>query len=275
MMCSEIVIPNRSMAFEGLDVVDAKYQSTVFGKHIHEEYTIGIIENGAQKFYHKGDVKIAAQNQLVIVNPDDVHTGEAASPEGWRYRAMYPTSEHFHDIYSDLDLGYDRAPYFPESVVSAPDIASNIRLIFDQISLNASRLHTETLLYALLIKMVLRLSTRRPLRTTQLNSKQKLYRAKEYIRATFDQDISLKEVAETSHLSQNYLIRAFTNEFGLPPHSYQLQLKINKAKRLLQRGYLTSEVAIECGFYDQSHLHRHFFRSYGISPGKFRRNMNS
>ncbi|MFT6915741.1 MAG: AraC-like DNA-binding protein [Motiliproteus sp.] len=275
MMRSEIVIPNRSMAFEGLDIVDARYQSTVFGKHIHEEYTIGVIENGAQKFLHKGKIKIAAQNQLVIVNPDDVHTGETASPEGWRYRAMYPTSEHFNDVYRDLDLGCDRAPYFPESVVSAPDIACHIRIIFDQISLNATRLHTEALLYALLIKMILRLSTRRPVRPKQLYSKQKLYRAKEYIRATFDQDISLKEVAETARLSQNYLIRAFTNEFGLPPHGYQLQLKINKAKCLLKKGYLTSEVAIECGFYDQSHLHRHFLRSYGISPGKFRRNMNS
>ena len=273
-MYREIVIPNRSMALEGLDLVDAQYTSTVFGKHIHEEYIIGVIETGAQKFLHKKALKVASQNQLVIVNPDDVHTGEAASPNGWRYRAMYPTSEHFSEVYNDLGLGCDLAPYFPESVVSAPDIARDLRLVFDQISLNATRLHAETLLYALLMKLVLRLSIKKPEKQKQRYSKHKLYEAKEYLRATFDQNISLKELAEIAGLSQNYLIRAFTQEFGLPPHRYQLQLKINKAKSLLKRGHLTSEVAISCGFFDQSHLHRHFLRSYGISPGLFRRTMN-
>ena len=153
-MYREIVIPNRSMALEGLDLVDAQYKSTVFGKHIHEEYTIGVIETGAQKFLHKKALKVASQNQLVIVNPDDVHTGEAASPNGWRYRAMYPTPKHFSEVYNDLGLGCDLAPYFPESVVSAPDIARDLRLVFDQISLNATRLHAETLLYALLMTLV-------------------------------------------------------------------------------------------------------------------------
>lgn len=158
-MCSEIVIPNRSTAFEGLDVVDARYQSTVFGKHIHEEYTIGIIEAGAQKFLHKKSMQVAVQNQLVLVNPDDVHTGETASPDGWRYRAMYPTMSQFSELYNDLGIGSGRAPYFRESVVSSPDLARDIRLVFDQISLNVTTLHAETLLYALLMKLVLRLST--------------------------------------------------------------------------------------------------------------------
>jgi hypothetical protein len=52
-MYREIVIPNRSLAFEGLYIADARYRTTVFGKHIYEEYTIGIIENGVQKFLHE------------------------------------------------------------------------------------------------------------------------------------------------------------------------------------------------------------------------------
>lgn len=273
-MCSEIVIPNRSTAFEGLDVVDARYQSTVFGKHIHEEYTIGIIEAGAQKFLHKKSMQVAVQNQLVLVNPDDVHTGETASPDGWRYRAMYPTMSQFSELYNDLGIGSGRAPYFRESVVSSPDLARDIRLVFDQISLNVTTLHAETLLYALLMKLVLRLSTTVSEEPKQRHSKSKVYLAKEYLRATFEQNISLKELAEATNLSQNYLIRAFTQEFGLPPHRYQLQLKVNKAKHLLRTGVTASEVAIECGFFDQSHLHRHFLRSFGISPGMFKKSMS-
>jgi AraC-like DNA-binding protein len=61
----------------------------------------------------------------------------------------------------------------------------------------------------------------------------------------------------------------FTRQTGMPPHSYQTQLRINHAKVLLRDGHSLAEIASITGFADQSHLTRHFHRYVGVSPGRY------
>jgi AraC-like DNA-binding protein len=55
----------------------------------------------------------------------------------------------------------------------------------------------------------------------------------------------------------------------MPPHEYQVQVRIMKAKTFLRLGRSISETASLVGFVDQSHFTRHFKRLVGITPGKF------
>ena len=64
-------------------------------------------------------------------------------------------------------------------------------------------------------------------------------------------------------------IRAFRKEVGLSPHAYLNQLRLLEARRLIAQGRAPADVATQVGFYDQSHLIRHFKRVYGITPGQY------
>lgn len=66
-------------------------------------------------------------------------------------------------------------------------------------------------------------------------------------------------------------MRQFRREVGLPPHAYLTQLRLARAKGLLARGTAIAAVATDCGFAAQSHLHRHFLRTYGVTPGRYQR----
>jgi AraC-like DNA-binding protein len=81
---------------------------------------------------------------------------------------------------------------------------------------------------------------------------------------------SLDELAAVGSLSPYYLIRRFQRELGLPPHAYQLQIRLQRAKADLQSDASLAGVAIKHGFFDQSHFHRHFKRAFGVSPGRYR-----
>lgn len=85
--------------------------------------------------------------------------------------------------------------------------------------------------------------------------------------------VSLTELAEDSGVSRFQLVRAFRRELGVPPHEYQTQLRVNRAKELLDAGRTAAEVAIEVGFTDQSHLTRHFKRLTLMTPGDFARGL--
>jgi AraC-like DNA-binding protein len=64
-------------------------------------------------------------------------------------------------------------------------------------------------------------------------------------------------------------VRTFTRSVGLPPKSYQTQVRLARAQRLLAEGKSPTWVTYECGFADQSHLCRRFKECYGLTPGTF------
>ncbi|OUR62020.1 AraC family transcriptional regulator [Colwellia sp. 39_35_sub15_T18] len=258
-------------AFNGIEVVNANYTKQTFSKHVHEGYTIGVIEYGAQRFYRSGDSHIAGKNSIILVNADDVHTGESATPDGWGYRAMYPTPEHFNQISTDLYNGKDITPYFRSSVIEDPQLAQQLRLIFAQIEVNSSKLLMETLFYATLINLTLRHSSTANIPKDISGSKHKLLLAKEFLDSYPEEDISLAQLATIAGLSQFHFIRQFKRHFDLTPHGYQIQARLKKAKTLLKLAIKPSQVAIDCGFHDQSHFTHHFKRALGTTPSRFQK----
>jgi AraC family transcriptional regulator len=97
-------------------------------------------------------------------------------------------------------------------------------------------------------------------------------RAKEVLSANLDGRVLLKEVARECGLSASHFTRAFHRTVGVAPHHWLLTHRIELAKqKLADRRLSLSEVALECGFADQSHLTRSFTRFVGVSPGAWRR----
>ena len=79
-------------------------------------------------------------------------------------------------------------------------------------------------------------------------------------------DIDLETLARKAGLSRFQALRAFKRRYGLPPHAYQIAVRLGQARRLLSEGNAPVEVALRCGFVDQSHFNRHFKRGYGVTP---------
>jgi AraC-like DNA-binding protein len=99
-----------------------------------------------------------------------------------------------------------------------------------------------------------------------------LRRANAFIEAHLDKDPSISDIAKECGLSASHFARAFRQACGMPPHRWLLKRRIERAKELLLDGDLEiAQIALACGFTDQSHLTRAFSRSEGYSPGKWRR----
>jgi AraC family transcriptional regulator len=97
-------------------------------------------------------------------------------------------------------------------------------------------------------------------------------RAKQILSAHLDGRVPLKEVARACGLSVSYFSRAFRRSAGVTPHNWLLTLRVEVAKQKLREGRLSlRDVALACGFADQSHLTQVFARFVGLSPGAWRR----
>jgi AraC-like DNA-binding protein len=94
---------------------------------------------------------------------------------------------------------------------------------------------------------------------------------KAYLEAHYAKEVTLQELANVANVSPFHLARVFRLAVGLPPHAYQIQLRIARARMLLAQGFEVSYVAHETGFFDQSHLTKQFKRHVGVTPGSYRK----
>lgn len=97
-------------------------------------------------------------------------------------------------------------------------------------------------------------------------------RVKDYIHDNLDQNISHIDLAEIAGMSLRNFARRFEEAIGIPPHKYQIAQRIERAKQMLRDDdHDISAIAANLGFYDQSHLNRHFKQEVGVTPSKYRR----
>ena len=96
--------------------------------------------------------------------------------------------------------------------------------------------------------------------------------AVDYMTANIDTAINLSDIAQAINRSPSHIARMFRTELGMPPHRYLINLRVEKARRLLEKTSMSiAEIAYECGFAHQEHLTRLFRRQTGTTPAAYRR----
>ncbi len=101
--------------------------------------------------------------------------------------------------------------------------------------------------------------------------KYKLRQAIDYIHTHIEQDIKLVDLAELVGMSQYYFAHLFKQSMGIAPYQYVIQQRVERAKQLLKyRDVAISDIALACGFANQSHFTKHFRKLTGITPKAYR-----
>jgi AraC-like DNA-binding protein len=110
-----------------------------------------------------------------------------------------------------------------------------------------------------------------PRPTTKLPPRAVVERLRELLHSTEGSRIRLLEFAQQAGVSQFKLLRGFKRLYGLPPHAYELNLRVERARHMLRAGHTAAEAAAANDFTDQSHFSRHFRRMWGMTPGQYAR----
>ena len=97
-------------------------------------------------------------------------------------------------------------------------------------------------------------------------------RATEMMSESLTEGPALSQLAEACGLSTRHFARAFRQSTGVPPHRWLLRHRVQRAQAMLRtRSLPLADIALRCGFADQSHFTRVFSREVGMSPGQWRR----
>ena len=199
----------------------------------------------------------SGRGDIMLINPGQMHTGRAVGSHGSTYRMFYPSTEILMEVAGEIAGKPQRLPAFPVSRVHDPALADLV-LSLHRGSENASisPLECDSRLLDVLARLI-------ELHADESDSMREgrpwhssVRHAVEYLQAHYAENVSLQQLASVENLSQFYLLRTFRNTVGVPPHVYQMQLRVSHARELLLRGFSPVQVAAETGFADQESSHQ-------------------
>ncbi|MEW6206872.1 MAG: AraC family transcriptional regulator [Acidobacteriota bacterium] len=255
---------------EGVELRTGEGVTSSYPRHWHEEYHLCVLEEGAGELVYRGSRHFTAAGSLFIIEPGEVHSHNKPFDE-LRFRNLYADAQLVRCTASDI-AGRDKSPpVFKEPVITDRDIIASYITLHSLMEKQASTLERESLMIDFFAQLITRYGEDRRIQKAG-REQQAVYRARDYLIENFSSNVSLQRLAEVARLSPFHLSRVFTAEMGMPPHAFQTQVRVTRAKEMLRRGVAISRTAMETGFADQSHLNRHFKRLLQVTPGQYIQN---
>ncbi len=238
------------------------------------EYVFGIISGHPMRSRRGREHRVVRPGQLVAWDPSEAHAGAAVDGKPWSARLMVVEAADLGALSGDKETDPLSDVAFPEPVVSDPPLAAAFLRLHIALEGPATRLERDEQLadwLDLLIERTAAVRSRRPPLTPRDDRALRL--ASDYLGDRPERNIGLDELALAAEIGKFRLVRLFRERTGLPPHALQIAHRVRRARRLLEAGETISATAAATGFADQSHLHRHFERSLGLTPGEYQRRL--
>ena len=248
-------------ATPGATAVAARSRQS-FARHSHEQFGIGVIDSGAQR-WHSGRTEVEAGFEAAIaVNAGEVHDGAPIGDGGRCWRMLYFDPPLVQAAARDLWSGAQGEFEFARPVMPDRRVAMRVRRLLRAETEPRLAGPSPDELFLELLAMVGTRATKGPVAVPC-----EIALAKARIDDDPGSPAPLAELAEIAGLGRFQLLRGFTRATGLTPHAYLLQRRAELVRRLIARGETLAIAAVGAGFADQSHMTRCFVAKYGFSPG--------
>jgi AraC-like DNA-binding protein len=256
---------------DDLLVFKARFHRFQFTRHSHEDFALGLIEEGIQCFSSQGKSHTAPQGSMITVNPDEIHDGQSADNRPYGYRLLYIPASLILEI-GTASGAAKTLPYFLAPVTHDRELAHRLTRLFTLLEdPSTNTLEACSLFYSLVVDLFSRHGTGRENQTVPRQLPMAIKKVRAYILDMAKEEISLDDMAEVAGLSRYHFLRTFTTSLGISPHAYLLNRRLQLAKTALKNGSTISDAALEAGFFDQSHLTRRFKAAFGLTPRQFQK----
>jgi len=257
--------------FSGVEAIAGNHIRNEFRRHIHDSYIIGIVDQGARIIDGQDGSTQVLENEIFVLNPGQVHACRSESPSGHSYRALSVRAEIMQSIACQISGLPEKTPFFKYVRYTHEALSDQIKQLFAIMDAPESDLQVESMLFALLAFLIGHFSASPPPIDQTQHPKDSIKRACDYIARNYKAYMSLKQLSDVACLSPFHFQREFKRQIGITPHEFLSDCRIREAKKMLLRSGDIADIAIQLGFFDQSHFSRIFKKAVGVPPGKYRR----
>jgi AraC-like DNA-binding protein len=259
----------RSQRLFGIDFAGYILYNHSFPRHFHDHYVIEMVISGQDNFYCDGKDYTASDNELVLINPGDVHTGCTSGDHLLHYFSICPDQAAIQKIASTMELDLPVDFRLSSAMIKKPALSAQFRELYRSFYEPHAGLKQEELFFGCMHGLLELSLKKKNVFQANVRKDPRIDVLSDYVQAHSNEDISLQDMADLVNLNPFHLVRMFKKVMGISPYEYLLVKRTEKAKELLRKGYSVGEAALEAGFYDSSHLHRLLRKFAAIPPKAF------
>ncbi len=249
-------------AYPGIERIQAQFRGDAFDLHRHDTYALGVTMRGVQTFRYRGEQRYSQPGRVIILHPDELHDGGAATEDGLVYRMLYLEPSV---LFQCLEASRIGLPFVDDPVVKDDRLAGLLLAALGELDRELDELFVDDFVSRLADGLVQH--ARQPQRPLGSIAWGQARAAREYLEAHVTRGVRSQELEQITGLDRFALARHFRAAFATSPHRFLLMRRLQQAKALIVEGEPIAEVAAATGFADQSHLTRHFKKAFGIAPG--------
>ena len=242
-----------------VEAFHARFTDHAYPPHAHDTWTLLVVDEGVIRYDLDRHEHGALRPSVTLLPPHVAHTGRAATERGFRKRVLYLDT----DV---LDGSLATRAIMTPSLDDTP-----LRARVDQLHRSLDEPGTVLEAESRLALIADRIRSHLLVPDTGPVPGRLAGDLRDLLDAHLVPGLTLRDASTMLHAHPAHLVRSFTRAFGLPPHRYLTGRRIETARRRLLAGEPIAEVATAVGFHDQAHLHRHFTRLVGTTPGRFAR----
>lgn len=267
---TEFVTFKASPHLPGVELYSARLVDHAFAPHVHDGYSLGAIEAGVERFRYQGADHLAPAGTLVLLNPDELHTGQAEVDAGWTYQMLYIEPETLRAMTGS-------EAFFPDATTHDPALAEAYRHAFRHLWNAPDDIAFVSRFTQLVDTVVGRYgkNARDMQRSGERCRTAGMQRVLDCIEAHLDDNLRIEKLAAEAGLSLFHFVRTFSATFHVTPHQYVQARRAARAKALLAKRMTPSDAAAAAGLTDQSHLNRWFKRTYGVTPAQYQQQIGT
>jgi AraC-like DNA-binding protein len=269
---SEYAAYFRPDGLDGVEALHARFVRHAYRPHSHPTWTVAVVERGAARFTVDAAEERAGSGELFVLEPEAVHTGMAAVPEGWQYKVLYIEPELL-PAWDERDAPGPRAARW--TVFRDPGLRDALLDAHRALAEEPPGLAVDEAVLRAVDGLRPHMRPGPPRRRGGRAEHAAVRRAVAHLRERWNERVTLAELAAVAGLSRFELARRFRAQTGLAPHAFQTNLRVARARALLAGGSAPAAVAAACGFADQAHLTRTFRVAVGVTPARYARAVTS
>ncbi|WP_145316781.1 MULTISPECIES: AraC family transcriptional regulator [unclassified Rhizobium] len=249
-------------AYPGIERIQAQFRGDAFELHRHDTYALGVTMRGVQTFRYRGEQRYSLPGRVIILHPDELHDGGAATEDGLVYRMLYLEPSV---LFQCLEAARVGLPFVDDPVVEDNRLAGLLLAALGELDRELDELFVDDFVSRLTDGLVQH--ARLPQRRLGSIAWGQVKTARDYLEAHVTRGVRSQELERITGLDRFALARHFRAAFATSPHRFLLMRRLQQAKAMIGAGEPIAEVAAATGFADQSHLTRHFKKAFGIAPG--------
>lgn len=268
MKIDDTVFFKRHPGLPFIEMRRASGSSACYHPHSHEEFSFGVIDAGSADYVNRDCSYVINVGDTVTINPGDVHSCNPREGK-WSYRMLFIDSNWIRTLQSEMldQVLTDYRPFVNHFETSA-DYFHDFDHLFKQLVNHDDVLKAESLLISFL-ERCFHAERSEVAPFTIAHDSKRLETVKALITEQLEDNFSLDQLAQHSGLSRYHFLRCFKQVYGLSPHAFLLDKRIEKAKKMLQAGTGILDTSLALGFNDQSHFQRHFKKRLAVTPRQY------